>query len=70
MGSWGMGEWQNVIMGVCNSWNGTGPMSDGVGGAVLIDHKYRVHARVDPFLVWLGEGLPVRSDSQSEMEPE
>ena len=41
------------------------PVLNGVGGSVLVDYQHRVHARVHLLLIGLGEGLPIRSNSQS-----
>ena len=39
------------------------PVSDGVGGPILVDYQYRVHARVHLLLIRLGERLAIGSNS-------
>lgn len=41
------------------------PVLDGVGGAILVHKQYRIHARMDPLLIGLGEGLSIWSNTQS-----
>ena len=41
------------------------PVSDGVGGPILVDYQYRVHARVHLLLIGLGEWFAIWSNSQS-----